>query len=81
MTDHQPIPVQGYKPQSQSSVDQVNLNKTMEEETLRRLDAIKEWGDEVDQRWLAVGRTAIEQGWMAVNRSIFKPGRAKLQGE
>ena len=81
MADHQPIPVQGYKAQSQSSIDQVNLNKTLEEETLRRLDAMKEWGDEIDQRWLAIGRTAIEEGWMAVNRSIFKPGRAKIQGE
>lgn len=85
MTDHDPkydpIPVQGYKAQSQGSIGHVNLNKAMEEEMLRRLDAMRDWGDEIDQRWLAIGRTAIEQGWMAVNRAIFKPGRAKLPGE
>jgi hypothetical protein len=33
---------------------------------------------EVDQRWLAIGRTHIEQGFMAINRSIFRPERVKL---
>jgi hypothetical protein len=80
MTDHQALPVQGYKPQSQGAVDQVNLNKTMEEEILRRLDAMKAWTD-IDQRWLAIGRTHIEQGFMAMNRAIFMPGRAKLSSD
>jgi hypothetical protein len=80
MTDHQALPVQGYKPQSQGAVDQVNLNKAMEEEILRRLDAMQAWTD-IDQRWLAIGRTHIEQGFMAMNRAIFMPGRAKLSSD
>jgi hypothetical protein len=69
-----PLPVSGYSPQSQGAVDQVNLNKAMEEEVLKRLDAMDQWAD-IDSRWLAIGRTHIEQGFMAVNRSIFKPKR------
>lgn len=83
------LPVAGYKAQSQSSVDLVNANKQIEEQVLRVLDQLAALtepldGDSivarkvVDQRWLAIGRTAIEQGFMAVNRSIFKPGRASL---
>ena len=34
-TEHQPIPVQGYKPQSQETVDLVNEGKMLEERLLR----------------------------------------------
>lgn len=77
MTDHQPIPVSGYKPQSQASVDLVNANKKMEELCLLVLDELAT--KDVDKRWLAIGRTHLEQAWMAINRSIFKPERVKLQ--
>ena len=69
-----PLPVSGYTTQSQGAVDQVNLNKQMEEEVLVRFDAMAQWTD-VDQRWLAIARTHIEQGFMAANRAIFKPKR------
>ena len=79
-TEHQGLPVQGYRPQNQDKVDLVNVNKLMEEQSLRVLDALKANTD-VDQRWLAIGRTLLEEAWMAVNRSVFKPDRAKLPGE
>lgn len=80
MTDHQALPVQGYRPQSPETVAAVNANKQAEETSLRILDTLKSNPD-VDQRWLAIGRTHLEQAWMAINRSIFKPDRAKLPGE
>jgi len=80
MTDHQPLPVQGYMPQSQAKVDLVNANKQAEEMGLRMLDALKANPD-IDQRWLAIGRTDFERAWMAINRAIFKPDRAWLAGE
>lgn len=80
MTDHQALPVQGYKPQSQATVDTVNANKQIEESVLRILDGLKSYPT-VDQRWLAIGRTHIEQGFMAVNRAVFQPARAKLPGD
>jgi hypothetical protein len=71
------LPVEGYKPQTSDSVALVNANKQIEERVLRILDDLGN-NPEIDKRWLAIGRTAIENGFMAVNRSIFKPGRAKL---
>lgn len=76
-TKHQGLPVAGYKPQSEQSVELVNGMKVTEEIVLRCLDDLAAMPD-VDKRWLAVGRTQIEQGFMAVNRSIFKPGRVQL---
>lgn len=74
---HVPLPVAGYKPQDASTVALVNTNKRHEEVVLRVLDDLATLPD-VDKRWLAIGRTAIEQGFMAANRAIFKPGRVAL---
>lgn len=71
------LPVSGYKPQSDDRVATVNVNKALEERVLRQLDEMKADAT-VDQRWLAIGRTAIEKGFMAVNRAVFQPGRVKL---
>lgn len=74
---HTGLPVSGYQPQSNDAVHQVNRNKSIEERLLRELDHIAQTPG-VDQRWLAIGRTAIEQGFMAVNRAIFRPTRFRL---
>lgn len=76
-TLHPSLPVHGYKPQNQATVDLVNRQKQVEEMFLRELDRMKA-DAEIDQRWLAIGRTHIEQAFMAINRAIFKPGRARL---
>ncbi|WP_102226869.1 Acb2/Tad1 domain-containing protein [Acidimangrovimonas sediminis] len=73
----QGLPVSGYRPQSADAVWLVNMNKQLEEMVLRHLDALKE-RDDVDGRWLAIGRTAIEQGFMAANRAVFQPERVNL---
>ena len=84
---HAPLPVQGYKPQSQATVDLVNKNKELEEIALRQLDmlatltAVNGEPITIDKRWLAIGRTHLEQAWMAINRSVFQPTRAKLPGD
>lgn len=71
------LPVEGYRPQTEGNVALVNRNKQSEERVLRILDELAAM-PEVDKRWLAIGRTAIEQGFMAVNRSIFQPARVDL---
>jgi hypothetical protein len=76
MSEHQALPVHGYKPQSSTNVEMVNKNKETEECVLRILDDLKT--RDVDQRWLAIGRTHIEEGFMAINRAIFQPKRASL---
>lgn len=77
MTEHQGLPVSGYRPQSDAKVALVNRNKEAEERTLRILDDLRTSPD-IDQRWLAIARTHIEQGWMAANRAVFQPSRVDL---
>lgn len=76
MADYQGLPVAGYQPQPQEAVDRVNSFKRIEEDILQQLDKLKE-DSNIDQRWLAIGRTNLEQAFMAINRSIFKPTRIK----
>lgn len=73
----EPLPVAGYTPQPKSTIELVNDNKALEEQTLRRLEQLGE-SHGADGRWLAIGRTHIEQAFMAINRSLFKPERVKL---
>lgn len=77
MTDHKPMPVQGYTSQIDENVQMVNLNKRDEELLMRALDNYA-MNPEVDRRWLSIAKTHFEQGFMALNRSIFKPQRIKL---
>lgn len=79
-TLHQSLPVHGYSAQTEEKVALVNRNKVSEEVMLRELDAMKA-DPEIDQRWLAIGRTHIEQAFMAINRAVFKPGRVRLEGD
>lgn len=74
------LPVAGYRPQTEEAVHLVNIMKGSEEKILRALDDLAA-RDDIDKRWLAIGRTSIEQGFMAVNRSIFRPARASLPGD
>lgn len=78
--DHKPLPVHGYRPQPDINVQLVNAFKETEENMLRTLDSMK-GDDDIDQRWLAIGRTHLEQAFMAINRSVFRPGRIVLAGD
>lgn len=80
MAEHNGLPVPGYRPQSDEKVALVVANKALEEMCLRNLDVLCTIPD-VDQRWLAIGRTDMEKAWMAVNRAIFKPSRMEFDGD
>jgi hypothetical protein len=69
--------VLGYRPQSSDAISIVNSMKRTEEEILRVLDLMK-GGSEVDQHWLALGRSQLEQAFMAITRSVFRPQRVTL---
>ena len=77
MTTHEGLPVAGYRPQTSVAVETVNIHKDMEERLLRHMDLLKVDPD-IDQHWLAIGRTHLELGWMAINRSVFRPSRVEL---
>lgn len=81
MANHEGLPVQGYRPQSEENIALVNSFKQTEERILRTLDELAKEGDTVDKRWLAIGRTSLEQAFMAINRAVFQPSRVKLPGD
>lgn len=80
MATHQPMPVAGYTPQSQSNVDLANEGKELEERYLRWLDKLSAHPD-TDKRNVAIARTEMEHAAMRAIRSIFKPQRVKLPGD
>ena len=77
MSQHEGLPVSGYRPQSTEAVALVNKSKMIKESVLRFLDQLA--GEpSIDGRWFSIGRTHIEQGFMAVNRAVFQPQRVDL---
>ena len=87
MSEIEGLPVDDYKPQSLLAIDTVNGNKVLEEQVLRRVDAIGLAGitdglrPPADPRWLNIARTHFEQGFMALNRAVFQPERLRLPGD
>lgn len=77
MSQHEGLPVAGYRPQTSTAVALVNEMKFREEVILQVLDDLSQ-DPSIDQRWLAIGRTNLEQAFMAINRSVFKPRRVEL---
>ena len=89
MTQHQGLPVSGYKPQSDEKVSVVNVNKALEERVLRQIEAMLKFNAELsdndlgkgyhhDPRMIALAKTNIEQGFMWLNRAVFQPDRISL---
>jgi hypothetical protein len=89
MTDHKPMPVAGYTPQSQENIDLANELKHAEERYLRVLDKLNTLNmkrdaagigrdGEFDPRCMAEARTCIQTGAMWAVRAIFKPQRIAL---
>lgn len=79
MTAHMGLPVAGYRPQSSDAIDRVNANKADEERTLRMLDAMAT-RDDVDKRWLAIGRTHLEQALDGDQPGDLPPGACRSSG-
>lgn len=80
MADHQPLPVAGYTPQVQSSVDLANELKQAEERYLRCLDKLQAHPD-TDKRCVALAATNMQTAAMWAVRAVFKPQRIKLPGD
>lgn len=74
---HQPIPVAGYTPQSQTNIDLANEGKELEERYLRWLDKLAARPD-TDKRGVALDVTNMQTAAMWAIRSIFKPQRIDL---
>lgn len=75
---HTPMPVAGYKPQSQTDIDRVNVLKQHEERLLRFIDDNLKASPNVDQRMVALGVTKAQETFMWLARAVFQPKRIRL---
>lgn len=90
MSEHQPLPVKGYKPQSDADIALANELKEAEERYLRLLDRMMATHEDVDgeigqircprfdPRFMALARTHMQTANMFAVRAIFQPARIKL---
>lgn len=87
MTEHNGLPVAGYKPQSNGNIAVVNYNKELEERVLRQIDAMERANSNCranseiapyDPRMMALAKTGIQEAFMWLNRAVFQPGRIAL---
>lgn len=75
MTDaktHEPIPVRGYKPQSDENVQLVNEGKAIEAQLIAYLDKLM-IQQNTDKHMVALARTNVQQGMMWGYRAVFQP--------
>lgn len=70
--DNQHRKISGYTELSQEEIDLGNKIKAKGAE-LGELVAELEQLQNIDKRWLAIGRTDLQTGLMALTRAVFKP--------
>ncbi|UYZ84286.1 hypothetical protein MTZ49_01515 [Entomomonas sp. E2T0] len=64
--------IKGYRDLSQAEIDAMNEVKVLAEQVGALHEKIAQMPD-IDQRWLAIGKTELQQGFMALTRSIAQP--------
>ena len=64
--------IKGYLDLSQHEIDLMNEAKDLAIKVGALTDNLKDVA-EIDDRWLAIGKTDLQKGFMAVIRSIAKP--------
>ena len=64
--------IKGYRDLSQAEIDLMNEIKAKGAELG---DLVQKLYDHegIDQRWVAIGKTALQQGFMALTRSVAQP--------
>lgn len=63
----------GYRELSQAEVDLMNTVKTQAVQVEALIASVKNAGEEIDQRWLAIARTHLQEGFMCLTRAITRP--------
>ena len=64
--------ITGYRDLSQEEINTMNAIKAMGE-GLGEMVADMESNPEMDQRWVAIGKTHLQQGVMALVRAVAQP--------
>jgi len=70
--DNQHRKIKGYRELNQLEIDMMNRVKEIGIE-LNMIVADLEAEEDLDQRWVSIGRTDLQKGLMALTRSIAKP--------
>lgn len=79
MTDHQPLPVKGYTPQSDAKTRLADEGKELEERVLRYIEKVQATVPQGETaRYLALGKTNAQNAFMWTIRAIFNPQRIAL---
>ena len=68
----QPKPISGYRQLTEAEIDMINAVKAHAEE-IGKVIEILQATENVDQRWISIGKTHLQQGFMAVTRGIAQP--------
>jgi len=71
--DNQHRHIKGYRELSQQEIDLMNEIKAKGEELNDLIRKLSSLGTEIDQRWVAIGKTDLQIGVMALVRSIAQP--------
>lgn len=79
MSDHKPLPVQGYRPQANEAIDKVNQIKADIERLKRELEYLRDMSvqDEVS-RCFSLSITKLEEAEFWAVKGVFNPDRIEL---
>ena len=64
--------IKGYRELSQDEIDAMNAVKLLGVEIGNQISALQD-DENIDQRWVAIGKTQLQQGLMALTRAVAKP--------
>ena len=78
MVDNQHKKITGYRDLTQDEIDLMNEGKELAElvgKFVGKVEGMGTYGQsqQIDLRWLHIGRTDLQKGFMSVIRSIAKP--------
>lgn len=72
MVDNQHQKIKGYRDLTETEIGAMNDCKSIAVEVGILCDKVAGM-DNVDQRWVSIGRTQLQQGFMALIRGIARP--------
>jgi hypothetical protein len=64
--------ITGYRDLSQEEIDLMNEAKNLSVKVGELVDKLQAMGD-LDQRWVATGKTDLQKGFMSIIRGIAQP--------
>jgi len=70
--DNQHQKIKGYRELTQTEIDLMNESKELAEQCRTHIEKLEKHNN-VDHRWLAIGRTDLQRGFMGIIRAVAQP--------